>query len=238
LALPENSASASTGLVSAGGDVFRSLFSNFFSSRENAERLNLISKLMKAKGEDFPLRKRTLLNRQESEVFQLVKHVYEGQDVLVKTSLTRMVASTDKIKRQNLFECIESLVFLFVVIDADTNVVACIDFYNFNSTKRKDVRLKACIMASLGIDYWVLGGDYLEDLKKIQERFEFLKFSMDQYGNSATQVDVNDFTQVKKQLHERLKDRRNEAKAFSDSSINGSGFSLSTNSFLLPLDER
>ncbi|QDL54776.1 DUF2726 domain-containing protein [Rhodoferax aquaticus] len=238
MAVPENSGSATRDSVLVGGDVFGSLFSNFFSSRKKAARLNLISKLMKARGENFPLRKRSLLNRQEYEIFQLVKHVYEGQDVLVKTSLTRMVVSTDKEKRQDLFECIENLVFLFVVMDADTNVVACIDFYNFNSKKRKDVRLKACIMASLGIDYWVLGNDYLEDLKKIQEKFEFLKFSMDEYGNPVNQADKDDFTQVKKQLHERLKDRRNEAKAFSDSSTIGSGFSTSTNSFLLPLDER
>jgi hypothetical protein len=215
-----------------------SLFNSLFSYRKKAERRELIARLMKSKSNDFPLRKRKLLNRQEYEIYQLVKHVYEGQDVLVKTSLSRMVVSSDQEQRQALFQCIENLVFLFVVIDADTNVVACIDFYGPTSKKRRDVRLKACIMASLGIDYWVLGTDYLEDLKKIQEKFEFFKFSQAQFQTSASQVSKTDFTLVKKQLHELLKDRRNEAKSFGDSSGHGSEFSPSANSFLQPLDER
>lgn len=215
-----------------------SLFTYLFRERKKAERLALIARLMKAKAADFPLRKRKLLNRQEYELYQLVKHVYEGQDVLVKTSLSRMVVSSDAEKTHALFQCIEYLVFLFVVMDADTNVLACIDLYSPTPKKRKDVRLKACIMASLGIDYWVLSSDYMDDLRSIQAKFELLKLSQVQFHNSASQASKTDFTQVKKQLHELLKDRRNEAKTFSDSATSGSDFSTSANSFLQPLDER
>ncbi|WP_168224702.1 DUF2726 domain-containing protein [Rhodoferax aquaticus] len=193
---------------------------------------------MKATAAEFPLRKRKLLNQQEYEIYQLVRHVYEGQDVLVKTSLTRMVVSADEAKTQALFQCIEHLVFLFVVMDAETHVLACIDFYDPASRKRKDVRLKASIMASLGIDYWVLSSDYLDDLKKVQAKFDFSKVGQATFQNSADEAHSNDFTHAKAQLHERLKDRRNEVRGFGDSSPPGSEFGTSANSFLLPLDER
>lgn len=93
-------------------------------------------------------------------------------------------------------------------------------------------------MASLGIDYWVLSSDYLDDIKKVQAKFDFSKVGQAPFKNSSGEALSNDFTHAKTQLRERLKDRRNEVKGFSDSSPPGSEFGTSANSFLIPLDER
>jgi hypothetical protein len=194
---------------------------------------------MSAKSDSFPLRTRKLLNHQEFEIYQLVKQVYEGQDVLVKVSLSRMVLSPDQEQRQALFRFIEKLFFLFVVIDAETNVVACIDFYSPTWKKRKDVRLKAYMMASLGIDYLVLGSEYLSDLQKIHENLGLSQGSFDHDQHCASQTPEQDFTQVKRRLQALLKSRRKAAKRFRDSSTtNDSDLSVPYDSFLQPLDER
>jgi hypothetical protein len=159
-----------------------------------------------------------------------------------------MVVSSNENKRNDIFQCIQELAFLFVVIDADTNVIACIDFYNkacasdasawIKLKKRKDVRLKACIMASLGIDYFVLGSDYLEDLKNIQEKNKFPKLNSGRLRESAIPAERSNFQQVKNELQELLKDRRKELKLISESCTFESAFSATPNSFLQPLDDR
>jgi hypothetical protein len=129
----------------------------------------------------WPLHSRVVANTEELRVWRWLARAFPDHSVMVKMPVTRFTLPRDRDEGQHWYDLLSGVYCTLSVVNANGQVMGCIDAPGEARLSRRTYQLKESLLAQCGIPYAVLESTSLPTLPEIRALF---------LGEAATMPDA------------------------------------------------